>query len=136
VVFDFSLDVASDISFVRFCFWASSLLGTGGTMFFRQKPGTGGWIDETHAVKALTSLPSTWAMGTVYAAGAWTSVYGSGVTGATPVATPVTTPVAPLVLAVSSAALSWTAKVGTSNLAPGSVSIKNRDGIDRFHRSQ
>ncbi len=100
-----------------------ALLGTGGTMFFRQKPETGGWIDETHAVKALTSLASTWATGTVYAAGAWTSVYGSGVTGGTPVATPVTPPVAPPVLAVSPAALSWTAKVRTSNLAPDSVSI-------------
>jgi len=39
------------------------LLGTGGSMWFRQKAATGGWIDELNAVKTLTSLPSTWTTG-------------------------------------------------------------------------
>ncbi len=56
-------------------------------MRFRQKPGAGGWIDELNAVKTLTSLPPTWTTGTIYTAGAWTSVYGSGLTSAAPVAT-------------------------------------------------
>ena len=86
-------------------------------MRFRQKPGAGGWIDELNAVKTLTSLPPTWTTGTIYTAGAWTSVYGSGPTGALPVATST--------LAVSPTGLSWTAKVGTPSLAPGSVSITN-----------
>jgi hypothetical protein len=94
------------------------LLGTGGSMWFRQKAATGGWIDELNAVKTLTSLPSTWTTGTTYTAGAWTSLYGSGLT--TEAA-----PVATSVLAVSPAGLSWTANVGTTNLAPGKVSITN-----------
>jgi len=66
-------------------------------------------------VKTLTSLPSTWTTGIVYAAGAWTWVYGSGLTSAAPAGTPV--------LSASPASLSWTAQVGTSNLAPAGLSI-------------
>ena len=97
------------------------LLGTGGLMKFRQKPITGGWIDELNSIRTLTSLPATWTTGTIYTAGALTSVYGSGATSAAP--PPVATPTP--VLSVSPTGLSWTAKVGTSTLAPASVSITN-----------
>ena len=50
-------------------------------------------------------------------AGAWTSVYGSGLTSAAPVAPPI--------LSVSPTGLSWTAKVGAYDLAPVSMSITN-----------
>jgi hypothetical protein len=95
------------------------LLGTGGLVSFRQKqnPGTGGWVDELNAIKTLTALPATWTTGTVYSKGAWTSVYGSGVTSAPPLTTSI--------LSVSPAGFSWTAKVGTSSVAPASVSITN-----------
>jgi hypothetical protein len=90
-----------------------ALLGTGGLVRFRQKTATGGWIDELNAVKTLTSLPSTWTTGTIYAAPG----YGSGVASAAPVTTSV--------LAVSPTGFSRTAKVGTSSLAPANVSITN-----------
>jgi hypothetical protein len=95
------------------------LLGTGGVVKFRQKqnPTAGGWIDELNAIRTLTSLPATWTTGTIYSRGAWTSVYGSGVTSAPSVATSI--------LSVSPAGFTWTAKVGTSSLAPASVSITN-----------
>jgi hypothetical protein len=95
------------------------LLGTGGVMKFRQKPIPGAWIDELNSVRTLTSLPAAWTTGTIYTAGAFTSVYASGVTSSAPVGTP--TPI----LSVSPTGLNWTAKVGTSNLAPGSVSVTN-----------
>jgi hypothetical protein len=94
-----------------------ALLGTGGLVKFRQKAAGGGWIDELNSVRTLTSLPSTWTTGTIYAAGAWTSVYSSGVASATPVA--------PSILEVSPTGFSWTAKVGASKLAPASVNITN-----------
>ena len=93
------------------------LLGTGGLMKFRQKAIAGGWIDELNSIRTLTSLPDTWATGTIYSAGALTSVYGSGVTSAPPAATSI--------LSVSPAAFNWTAKVGTATLVPASVSITN-----------
>ena len=95
------------------------LLGTGGVIKFRQKqnPTAGGWIDELNVIRTLTSLPANWTTGTIYSRGAWTSVYGSGVTSAPPVATSI--------LSVSPAGFSWTAKVGISSLAPASVSITN-----------
>lgn len=95
-----------------------ALLGTGGTLRFRWKPGTGGWIDELSSLRTLTALPPTWTTGTIYSAGALTSVYGSGVSSGGVANTTA-------VLAVSPAGLSWTAKVGTSTLAPGSVSVNN-----------
>ncbi len=93
------------------------LLGTGGVLKFRQKPTTGGWVDELNAIRTLTSLPSTWTTGTIYAGGAWTSVYGSGATSEPPLGTPL--------LSVIPSSFNWTAKVGTSNIAPGSVSVTN-----------
>ena len=93
------------------------LLGTGGLMKFRQKAIAGGWIDELNSIRTLTSLPDTWATGTIYSAGALTSVYGSGVTSAPPAATSI--------LSVSPAGFNWTAKVGTATLVPASVSITN-----------
>jgi hypothetical protein len=101
-----------------------SLLGTGGYMKFRQKPGSGGWIDELNSVSTLASLPAKWTTGTIYSCGALTSLYGSGVTGqittAPPVATtpPATTPV----LAVNATSLSFTAQTGTS-VSPEGLSI-------------
>ena len=77
----------------------------------------GGWIDELNAVKTLSPLPPTWTTGTIYAAGAWASVHGSGLTSAAPEATSI--------LSVIPTGLSWTAKVGASNLAPAIVSITN-----------
>ncbi|HXP16709.1 MAG TPA: hypothetical protein VN868_06375 [Terriglobales bacterium] len=67
-----------------------ALLATGGNIKFRQRYGTGGGIDELHAQQSMTSLPSTWITGTIYAGGAWTSAYGSGVvTGTQTAASPV-----------------------------------------------
>jgi Viral BACON domain len=93
------------------------LLATGGRVRFRQIARAGGWIDELNAVRTLTSLPSTWTTGTIYGGGAWTSVYGSGNTLAGPLST--------AVLSVSPMTLSWTAQVGTSNLAADSVNVTN-----------
>ncbi len=97
-----------------------ALLGTGGLTRFRWKQGAGGWVDELNAVTTLTSLPATWTTGTIYGGGAWTSVYGSGLTGAGTSATPI--------MSVSPMSLSWAAQVGASALAPGSVSITNTGG--------
>jgi hypothetical protein len=94
-----------------------ALLGTGGLTRFRWKQGTGGWIDELNATQTLTSLPAAWTTGTIYGAGAWTSVYGSGLISAASAITPI--------LSVSPTNLSWAVPVGSLNLAPGSVSITN-----------
>jgi len=94
-----------------------ALLGTGGSARFRWKQGAGGWIDELNKVQTLTSLPSSWTTGTIYSAGAWTSVYGSGVTDAGSPTTPA--------LSVNPTSLSWTAQAGASGVAPASVSITN-----------
>jgi hypothetical protein len=80
-----------------------ALLRTGGLVKFRQKAAASGWIDELNTVRTLTSLPPTWTTGTVYSAGAWTSVYGSGIAGPAPVTTSI--------LSVSPTGFSWTAKV-------------------------
>ncbi len=97
-----------------------SLLGTGGYMKFRQKPGSGGWIDELNSVNTLASLPAKWTTGTIYSGGALTSLYGSGVTGQIPTTPPVTASV----LTVNATSLSFTAQTGTS-VSPAGLSVTN-----------
>ena len=99
-----------------------SLLGTGGYMKFRQKQGSGGWINELNSVSGLASLPSRWTSGTVYPSGALTSVYGSGIAGAvTSTPPPVTAPV----LAINTTSLNFAAQAGASSVAPAALSITN-----------
>jgi Purple acid Phosphatase, N-terminal domain/Viral BACON domain len=101
-------------------YWLS-LLGTGGSLRFRQKQGPGGWVDELNSVSTLTSLPAKWTSGTVYSGGALTSIYGSGVIAdITMIPPPATTPV----LAVNATAMSFTAQAGTS-VSPGGISVTN-----------
>ncbi len=98
-----------------------SLLGTGGYMKFRQKPGAGGWIDELNIVKTLASLPAKWTTGTIYSGGALTSVYGSGSAGQNSTTPP---PATASVLTVNATSLSFTAQTGTS-VSPAGLSITN-----------
>jgi hypothetical protein len=81
--------------------------------------GLPGGLAEGYQITAATtgSLTSLSIYLDAYAAGALTSVYGSGVSSGVPSTTSV--------LAVNPAGLSWTAKVWTSTLAPGSVSATN-----------
>lgn len=101
-------------------YWLS-LLGTGGTLRFRQKQGSGGWVDELNSVSTLASLPAKWTSGTVYSGGALTSIYGSGVIGDITTTPP---PATTSVLAVNATSLSFTAQAGTS-VSPEGISITN-----------
>jgi hypothetical protein len=98
-----------------------SLLGTGGAVRFRQKQGSGGWIDELNRVSTLASLPATWTSGAVYSGGALTSIYGSRVIGQITATPP---PATTAVLAVNATTLSFTAQAGTS-VSPSSLTITN-----------
>ena len=101
-------------------YWLS-LLGTGGTVRFRQKQGAGGWVDELNSVNTLASLPAKWTSGTVYSGGALTSIYGSGVLGDITTTPP---PATTSVLAVNATSLNFTAQAGAA-VSPEGISVTN-----------
>ncbi|HEV7494519.1 beta strand repeat-containing protein [Baekduia sp.] len=95
-------------------YWVG-LLGTGGTLTFRDQVNAG--KAETYAVGGLTTMPSTWQTGVSYTDGNL-SAYGSNSGG---------TPPAP-VLQVTPTTLSFTATTGGSDPASKTTAISNTGG--------
>jgi outer membrane protein assembly factor BamB len=94
-------------------YWIA-LLGTGGTLRFRDQ--ANGGASESHTATGLTALPATWATGATYTDGNL-SAYGSD--GGTPV---------PPALNVTPTSLSFTATTGGSDPAAKTASVTNTGG--------
>ena len=92
-------------------YWIA-LLGPGGTLRFRDKYCSCGSPAETSTQTTLTTLPSTWTTGSVYADGP-VSAYGSGAASTQPI------------LTVSPPSLSFSATQGGPDPPPASLSVTN-----------